>query len=462
MPTEDNDELCIAAVLPRENPSDAILIRKESYEKNNPPLFLKKGALIGTSSTRRKSQLLRIRPDLKIEELRGNVDTRLAKLADGHYDAIVMANAAILRLNLDIKNFVKILPGHEILTPSAAQGAIAIQCRRNDLKVYSLLQKINYEETKLCVDAERKLLKWFNGGCSLPFGINILKNEEKNGYQAASFLSIYDQVLLVNENSKDLKELITKVYKKYTPVFHPKVFTVISTKRYDEDIEEKLKNKNILINYEPAFFIIGTKPNRESNKGMRNYVATYDWIFFTSQNAVKYFFKLYKKEDLNKNVKFASIGKKTADTLARNNISCDFVPTTSNSAAFANEFINFIGASKTNILYPTTNSASPDLINALQKAGHNIEKIDVYTEIKNDDFMLNPKTDICFFTSSLGAKFVFDDFGYKPFFDETKTIISIGPATTKTIKEIFPQFKGRLVELKTQDFNEALTALEGL
>src|SRR5476651_923348 len=135
LPTENPPGLMIAAVSEREDPSELLLILKDCVDVHQ-KLSVKFGATVGTSSNRRKAQLLAYRPDFEIEELRGNVNTRIAKLRDEKYDAIMLAKAGVSRLGLDLSEFhIEVLTPNEIV-PAPAQGVLAIQVREADREIF--------------------------------------------------------------------------------------------------------------------------------------------------------------------------------------------------------------------------------------------------------------------------------------------------------------------------------------
>jgi hydroxymethylbilane synthase len=168
--------LVLTAMIGREDPRDALLVRPEVLDKARleagETLPLKDGARIGTSAARRQAILRYLRPDLEIADLRGNVPTRVNRLRDGNYDAILLAQAGIKRLELDLSDlFVKPLPENEFV-PAPAQGMLGIQCR-DEADWRAHLAKLDCPEAGRGVAAERELLKNLEGGCQLPFGINI-------------------------------------------------------------------------------------------------------------------------------------------------------------------------------------------------------------------------------------------------------------------------------------------------
>ena len=153
--------LIIGAMLPREDARDALLARS-----GNSIAELPRGAVVGTSSLRRQAQLLALRPDLKVVALRGNVETRLRKLAAGEADATLLAVAGLKRLGL-LDKATAIIDSDEIL-PAVGQGAIGVEIREDDGRMRDLLAKIDHRATRLCVTAERACLAELDGSCHTP------------------------------------------------------------------------------------------------------------------------------------------------------------------------------------------------------------------------------------------------------------------------------------------------------
>ena len=171
LPVDDVSGLEISAILKRDNHKDAFL------SNNNFTISkIKKNAVIATSSNRRKSQLLRLNPKFNIISIRGNVDTRISKMRNGYCDGLVLAAAALERLNLK-DNIANYFDSDEMLS-APGQGAIAIESRKND-KINQLLSNLNHEETSLCIKQERSFLKYLEGGCTAPIGAYAkIKNEK--------------------------------------------------------------------------------------------------------------------------------------------------------------------------------------------------------------------------------------------------------------------------------------------
>lgn len=157
------DGLHIPVILKREDPRDAFVSNAHASLHALPS-----GARVGTSSLRRQSQLRHSFPHLHVIELRGNVDTRLAKLDEGQFDAIILAAAGLRRLGLG-ERIREYLPA-EVSLPAVGQGAIGIQCRRDDVDTNALIKAFDHAATHVCVTAERALNARLSGGCLVPIG----------------------------------------------------------------------------------------------------------------------------------------------------------------------------------------------------------------------------------------------------------------------------------------------------
>lgn len=169
LPTDDTPGLTITVVTKREDPSDIMLIREERYNgENYLPLF--EGATVGTSSLRRVAQLKNVMDSLNVIPLRGNVPTRVRRLLEGRFDAIILARAGVKRLNIDLSNLKMFILPYSFFLPAPSQGALALQIREEDSELSVLLKKHNDEDTEKAVKAERFFLKHFGGGCHIPLG----------------------------------------------------------------------------------------------------------------------------------------------------------------------------------------------------------------------------------------------------------------------------------------------------
>ena len=172
LPTESPPELVLAALLPRDDPRDALVANAlrgfEDAAMSVALSALPRAARIGTSSLRRRAQLVRLRPDLEVVDLRGNVPTRLAKVEDGELDGIVLSASGLDRLELLPPGCVRLDP--EIMLPAPAQGTIALQVRARDAEARALVAEADDHDTRITTTCERALLHALHGGCRVPLG----------------------------------------------------------------------------------------------------------------------------------------------------------------------------------------------------------------------------------------------------------------------------------------------------
>ncbi|MEK4514332.1 hydroxymethylbilane synthase [Paenibacillus sp. FSL H8-0122] len=171
MPSELPEGLMNGAVPKREDPRDVLISNSGAGLEGLPP-----GARVGTSSLRRSSQLAALRPDLLIEPVRGNIDSRLKKLESGEYDAILLAAAGLSRMGWQGRITAYLPP--EVCLPAVGQGALGIECREDDEELRKLLALYNDERTALTVTAERTFLGALNGGCQVPIGAYAVLESE--------------------------------------------------------------------------------------------------------------------------------------------------------------------------------------------------------------------------------------------------------------------------------------------
>lgn len=170
LPVQDPDGLVVAAVTTRAEPSDVLVFDPAWADDRQPVVPLRPGTRVGTSSHRRRSALVALRPDLEFADVRGNVPTRVDKVRRGDYGAVVLAAAGLDRLGLDLGGLRRLSLPPSVGAPAPAQGALAVQCRSDDADLRRLLALLHDPDTARCVEAERELLRLLGGGCSMPLG----------------------------------------------------------------------------------------------------------------------------------------------------------------------------------------------------------------------------------------------------------------------------------------------------
>ena len=171
--TEIPKGLMLAAVTKRHNAEDVLIAHKKGTTIEN----LKESAVVATGSLRRKSQLMHLRPDIKVVNLRGNVPSRIKKFLKSNWDAIILASAGIERLNL--KKYISSYISTELILPAVGQGSLGIEINSANKRVWDIIQSVNDETTLSAVQAERALLKELEGGCQVPIG--ALAEVKRNG-----------------------------------------------------------------------------------------------------------------------------------------------------------------------------------------------------------------------------------------------------------------------------------------
>ena len=197
MPSDETKGLITNCFLQRNDPREILISKDNKHIKD-----LASNATVGTSSFRREFQLKKIREDLNYKLIRGNVDTRIKKLNDGLFDAIILSYAGIQSLNLN-KKVSQIFSTSEII-PSVGQGIVALQCRENDKNLIKLLDKVNDQSTHNCVLAERNVLKILEGDCETAVGA-IAKIDEGNINLEAELFSLDGRERFYHKASKELK-----------------------------------------------------------------------------------------------------------------------------------------------------------------------------------------------------------------------------------------------------------------
>jgi hydroxymethylbilane synthase len=208
VPNEQPAELTIAVMLEREDPRDGLVASCSLAD-------LPAGSRIGTGSSRRISQLLSLRPDFQCSPVRGNVDTRVRKWRDGQYDALVLAIAGLKRIGL--AHLVSQVLSFDIMLPAAGQGAIGIECRREDQRLLDSISCLDHRETHAAVSAERAFLAAVGGGCRMPIGVygavegnelllsgRIVREKDDALVEGKVSGSIEESVIIANRLAKQL------------------------------------------------------------------------------------------------------------------------------------------------------------------------------------------------------------------------------------------------------------------
>ena len=417
LPTESPEGLMIAAVSDREDPSELLLIRKECVDEKQ-KFNLKKGALLGTSSARRKAQFKAFRHDVDIQDLRGNVPTRINKLREKQYDAIMLAAAGVERLKINLDEFhVELLDPHEFV-PAPAQGVLAWQIRDTDTEMDKIVSQLNNEDVQLQISLERRVLNLFDGGCQLPLGAycETEQNEEDRKVfrlwvsKAAAWDKQPVQLVFETFFPSDLPE---KVVAHINGIQKQKVFV---TKNFKEHHYLPSALKKL------GFEITGQSLIELKEVGFTEIPAC-DWIFFSSKNAVDFFFKQNPKLQ---NVKFGCISKQTAMELRQHDKRADFIGQSTDTKLIGKQFSALAGNAK--VLFPIAKESMQSVQNQLTKK-ENAINLPVYQTLKHA-VSIDAQTNIVVFTSPSNVDAFFEKNKWNP----TLKAVAMGEATGKALE----------------------------
>ncbi|HET8829451.1 MAG TPA: hydroxymethylbilane synthase [Pelobium sp.] len=417
LPTVNPPGLIIAAVSEREDPSEIILILKDCVDSSK-KLSVKHNGTVGTSSNRRQSQLLAVRPDLEFENLRGNVNTRIQKLRDEKYDAIIMAKAGISRLKLDLSEFYieEIEPTAE-LVPAPAQGVLAVQTREEDKELFEVLQQIHDKDVAERIGVERKVLNLFDGGCHMPLGCYCEKDEDGLFHvwttKSLDQDEFPDRLYLTAKSTEGLAETILKKFDVENRSLPKKVF--ISRELSEQSYFGKaLRKHDIEVD---ARSLIRTVPTIHK---LDSYVLKQvDWIFFSSKNGIEYFFSLNPL--LSKDTKFGVVGRGSEDALRALGKTVAFVGESSDTEEVAKEFATV--ANGTTVLFPLAKDSLRSIQKGLSENTKIVELV-IYETILEEE--IEPAyADVLVFTSPSNVDAYFADNLLQP----GQQVVAIGKST---------------------------------
>jgi len=421
LPTVQPPGLMIAAVTAREDPSELLIIHKDCVDPKK-RLSLKHNATVGTSSNRRKAQLLALRPDLEFDDLRGNVLTRIEKLRDENYDAIMLAKAGITRVGLDLNDFhVEELPPVEII-PAPAQGVLAIQIKESDKELYDLLQSINDRGVAETIAVEREVLARFDAGCHAPLGCYCRKQDGK--FEVWTSIAdtnedFPDRLYLAADRSEGLAEQIANKFDKNRKL-PSNVFITrdVSESNY---FYRAMAARGIAVEGRSLIRIFPI-----INK-LDPYILKYvNWIFFGSKNGIENFFRLQPR--LSKRTKFAVIGRGSEEMLRQFGYAPDFSGERLgiDMEQIATEFAKI--AAGTTVLIPRAKDSLETFQQSLT-ADTKIINLPVY-QTRIDTDVSKSNANVLIFTSPSNVEAYFAD----NLVDPDQKIICIGRSTAKKIE----------------------------
>ncbi|MDQ3047336.1 MAG: hydroxymethylbilane synthase [Bacteroidota bacterium] len=414
LPTTSPEGLKIAAVSEREDAAELILIRKESAD-NTLKFSFKKNAVVGTSSPRRKSQLLAFRNDVKIEDLRGNVPTRIQKLRDKKYDAIMLAAAGVERLKINLNEFKVVRVDPKEFIPAPAQGVLALQIRENDHELFGYINKLNSEKVQDIIGIERKVLNLLDGGCQLPLGVYCMKEHNKFKVwtsRAEKFDSMPKRLFIESYTEEGLAQKIVNALNNIKPC------RVMITR----DLPENSFFKNTL---EGNGFKVDGVSYIETRKIKLTEIPATDWIFFASSNAVAHFFD--QKPEIKPKTKFGAIGKATEMELKKYDRNSAFVGSVPDTKVVGKKFAKTVGSET--VLFPQAKGGLRTIQQQFEDATKVMDLV-VYETVKKENAEL-PDAKVLVFTSPSNVESYFE----KGKISSDQKVIAIGISTEKKLNE---------------------------
>ncbi len=385
LPVEDPEGLAIGAVPARVTPYDVLVFNPKKLDTEAGSIPLVANSRIGTSSPRRRSAIKNLRPDLDILDLRGNVPTRIQKVVDDQYDAVVLAAAGLLRLGIDDdalaeKGLAKVEIAPDRFPSAPAQGALGIQCREDDARILDILANIHDEVTAQCVQAERGLLLALGGGCSMPLG--SLVAPKGDGYRIRAALYASDEsghrsFIDTSADSVDqLEAAATEILRPLVgdPLANTRVF-LIRPGGEGGELASALRVAGAQLSTIAMTESLPIVPDDHQVALLR----ASSQVLFTSARAVDRFFEEAADLDLAK-LNFYAGGPSTARAIEARGYSCTRPDNNAGGGkALAQLLVDSAQAdSAKTLLFPCAEDHRPELEATLKAAGYTVHAVPLY------------------------------------------------------------------------------------
>lgn len=384
LPTTPVPGLTLAAVLSRTDRRDVLLARRESrFERS--PLPVRIGALVGTSSIRRRAQAVLLAPDIELLDLRGNVPTRVRKLREGHYDAIILAKAGLDRLELDLSDLdVTVLP-LELFLPAPGQAALAIEIRSDDPGAQSAVSPLDDARVRSEIEAERGLLNRFAGGCNLPLGAyaDVGEDVRLSAFYAAfdregrphAFRSTQTRPTSDSAAAAVFDDLLAQKtgWARANRALSGCTVAVTRPASAVKGLAEAIEAMGgtllplATLGFEPLSESLAANPLQLADR--------YDWVLFTSQNAVRFFTQICAEKPPR--WKVGAVGAATAKALEGAGWSVDLLGSGLGGEDFAAQFLETVGSGR-RVLWPTGESHRTELPDTLLAGGVSVDPLPLY------------------------------------------------------------------------------------
>ncbi|MFT5194494.1 MAG: hydroxymethylbilane synthase [Cellvibrionaceae bacterium] len=450
LPVEDAPGLVVGAIPVREDVRDVVVSRSGLGLDELPA-----GAVIGTSSIRRQAQILFHRPDLVVKSIRGNVDTRIGKVMGGDYDAAVLAASGLIRLGIEAQ-ISEYLPNWMML-PAPGQGALGVQCRANDSKVQAYLDGVSDTTSRLCVTAERVFLQALGGGCSLPVAAHVVQKDGElqfHGRVSSADGRSRVEVKIAGTDPEKVGTMAAEIALAQgakrllggeLPLLDKRVLVTREQLQAKLFVEKLLAKGAIPV----EFPVLQFQPLHSAELDNLD-INTFDWVVFTSGNAVRQFFAHQNfvnsrwlasdaaGDAARKFFKVAASGSTTAAVLENFGIWPDFVP----EQFIGEQLVSGLGDLEgKRVLLPRSKQGRPEIAEILRQNGAILLEIPLYDTVVTvpspaewANFEMG--FDILTFTSPTSVKHLIHILENKnQSFDSVKNklIASIGPVTSQAL-----------------------------
>ena len=441
LPLEEDPELVIAAYPERADARDALVTRRSERSVDD----LAIGARVGTDSPRRAGFLRALRPDLDVIPLHGNVDTRLRRLDAGEADALLLAAAGLDRLGLAARIATRLDP--ESVPPAPAQGALAVQARREDKEVLEVLGRLDDAGVRIAVVAERALLKAMGGGCRAPVGAVAVRVDGELTLLAAAVTpdgrtrhvtrirhDVEDWRSLARSLSLAAKELIG-----FVPL---RGRAVIDTRpEVDESERDAIAHDGFRLLHVPTIAIRPAEGNGDLNRA-RAGIGQYDWVVLTSKRGVAALFEGLSA--VPSNVRWAAVGATTAKALRERGAQVDAVPASARGDAIPSAMAKLGSLRGRRVLLARADAADRALPQKLVELGAHVDDVVAYHTTTAPDAsrralreaLVDPDVEAIMFASGSAASGVVELAGRDADRARALRTITIGPKTSAVAREL--------------------------
>ncbi len=412
--TRDPEGLHIAAIAGRAACEELLIMRREAVDNRN-ALELKQGAIVGTSSARRKSQLRMFRPDVHIRDLRGNVPTRVEKLRSGDYDAILLAKAGIDRLGLDLTDLEVRILDPRLFVPAPAQGALAVQARTSDTRANEAAEDLHDDLAALCVGLERAVLFGYRGGCQVPLGVHAVKRGDRIDLWASAARAWDEMPRRIHLASNDANSLVALALRSLQAPLAPLHVVVTRVMNGDELLARVLAAHGLRVS--------GAELLTPKAVAFVD-IPDHDRLFFTSRNAVRYFVEGGGDLQLSP---CDAMGSGTASEIRKHGGEVVFIGDGPDTPTIAKVYAERFGHLR--VLFPCTANGLRTVQNAMPQ--HNALDVHVY-EMRPVNFTRPLAGDVVIVTSPNHA----DALHSVTALDRWKHVVAMGTSTAQRISEL--------------------------